>query len=280
MGRTVLAERDGVVRPDVDRRDVHQRRDAHRRAHVVAEDEERAAEGPSRAVQDDAVDDRAHRVLADAEVQHPAVRVAGPLVSGPLGGDERLRALDGRQVRLGEVGGTAPQLGKLGGEGVDDGAGCGAGRDLLARLERRQRGGDALGQLRACRRSTAPCGPGSPPPTRRRAPARPRAPPRRARPGCGCAPGRRRAPRTSRPDPSRAPLGGGESSPPSAEPWILPVFCLPGEGQPMIVFRTMIDGLDVSALAASSAAYSSAASSTYSPVLFQSTVCTCQPYAS
>ena len=34
------------------------------------------------------------------------------------------------------------------------------------------------------------------------------------------------------------------SSAPSAEPWILPVFCLPGLGQPMIVFRMMIDGLD------------------------------------
>jgi hypothetical protein len=33
------------------------------------------------------------------------------------------------------------------------------------------------------------------------------------------------------------------SSAPSAEPWILPVFCLPGEGQPMIVFRMISDGL-------------------------------------
>ena len=48
----------------------------------------------------------------------------------------------------------------------------------------------------------------------------------------------------------------------------------------MIVFSTMIDGLVVSPFAASIAAYSSATSSTYSPVFFQSTVCTCQPYAS
>ena len=78
--RAVLAEGDGVVRPDEDRRDVHQRGEAHRGAHVVAEDQERAAERAGRAVQDDAVDDRAHRVLADAEVQHAAVRVARPLV--------------------------------------------------------------------------------------------------------------------------------------------------------------------------------------------------------
>jgi hypothetical protein len=54
-------------------------------------------------------------------------------------------------------------------------------------------------------------------------------------------------------------------------PWILPLFCLPGEGQPMIVFRMISDGLSVSPLAASIAAYSSATSSTYSPVFFQST---------
>ena len=70
------------------------------------------------------------------------------------------------------------------------------------------------------------------------------------------------------------------SSPPRAEPWILPVFCLPGDGQPMIVFRMMIDGFAVSPLAASSASCSAGTSSTYSPVFFQSTVCTCQPYAS
>ena len=67
------------------------------------------------------------------------------------------------------------------------------------------------------------------------------------------------------------------SAAPRAEPWILPVFCLPGLGQPMIVFRMMIEGLDVSPWAASMARWSSATSSTYWPVFFQSTVCTCQP---
>ena len=45
----------------------------------------------------------------------------------------------------------------------------------------------------------------------------------------------------------------------------------------MIVFRMMSDGLSVTPFAASIAAYSSCTSSTYSPVFFQSTVCTCQP---
>ena len=67
------------------------------------------------------------------------------------------------------------------------------------------------------------------------------------------------------------------SSAPKAEPWIFPLFCLPGEGHPMIVFRMISDGLSVSPLAASIAAYSSATSSTYSPVFFQSTVWTCHP---
>ena len=69
------------------------------------------------------------------------------------------------------------------------------------------------------------------------------------------------------------------SSAPSAEPWILPVFCFVGAGQPMIVRRMMMLGFVDSAFAASIAACSAWMSSTYSPVFFQSTVCTCQPYA-
>ncbi len=45
----------------------------------------------------------------------------------------------------------------------------------------------------------------------------------------------------------------------------------------MIVLRMMIDGLSVSPLAASMASLSACTSSTYWPVFFQSTVCTCQP---
>src|SRR3954453_6839458 len=70
------------------------------------------------------------------------------------------------------------------------------------------------------------------------------------------------------------------SSAPRAEPCALPVFCLFGAGQPMIVRSVMNDGRLVSAFAASIAASSASTSSTYWPLCFQSTVCTCQPYAS
>ncbi len=66
------------------------------------------------------------------------------------------------------------------------------------------------------------------------------------------------------------------SSAPSADPWILPVFCFFGLGHPMIVLRMMSDGFEVSAFAASIASFSAATSSTYCPVFFQSTTCTCQ----
>ena len=73
VSRAVLAEADGVVRPDVDDAGLHQRGQPDRAAHVVAEDQERAAVGAGRPVQRDAVEDRAHGVLADAEVQRAAV---------------------------------------------------------------------------------------------------------------------------------------------------------------------------------------------------------------
>ncbi len=51
------------------------------------------------------------------------------------------------------------------------------------------------------------------------------------------------------------------SGSPSAEPWAAPVFCLFGAGQPMIVRSAMSDGLSVTALAASNAAYRACTSS-------------------
>ena len=65
-------------RPDVDGRKPHQRGHPHRGPHVVAEDQEGADVGPGVTLQRDAVGDRPHRVLADAEVQGPAVGVARP----------------------------------------------------------------------------------------------------------------------------------------------------------------------------------------------------------
>ena len=42
-------------------------------------------------------------------------------------------------------------------------------------------------------------------------------------------------------------LVAATSSAPSAEPWALPVFCLFGAGQPMIVRSAMNDGWSVTA---------------------------------
>ena len=78
VGRAVLAEADRVVRPDVGHRQLHQRREPDRAAHVVGEGQERATEDASAAVDGDAVHDRAHAVLADAEVEHPPARVGLP----------------------------------------------------------------------------------------------------------------------------------------------------------------------------------------------------------
>ena len=68
VGRPVFAEVDAVVREDEDRLQVRERREADRRAHVVAEDEERRAERDEPVGDRHAVHERAHGVLADAEV--------------------------------------------------------------------------------------------------------------------------------------------------------------------------------------------------------------------
>ena len=67
MRRSVFTDGDAVVREDVDRREVAERREAERRAAVIGEHEERRAAGAEDAVRGDAVHDRAHAVLADAE---------------------------------------------------------------------------------------------------------------------------------------------------------------------------------------------------------------------
>ena len=104
MRGTVLAEADGVVGPDVDGVDVHQRRQPHRGPHVVGELQERAAERAGRAVQHDAGQDRAHRVLADAEVQHPSVPVGGEVFGRDGRRPERLHVLDGGVVAARQIG--------------------------------------------------------------------------------------------------------------------------------------------------------------------------------
>ena len=189
--RPVLAEADRVVRPRPDDGQLHQRREPDRRTHVVAEDQERrAVRLDAAAVGGDAVDDRAHRVLADPErdvAPDPAAR------EEPAADELGVRRLD-------EVGGAADHRrhGVL--ERLHDGLAGRARRELFAGLERR-----AASTSRSARptpRPTARARPGTPstrPRTSR--PTRVRAA-RRARSG-SCAPPPRRGCRTACRGPSR-----------------------------------------------------------------------------
>src|SRR6266851_2130590 len=69
MGRAIFAEADRVMRKDVDDVQAHQRGEPNRRPTIVCEDHEARAERNQTAVQRDAVEDRAHPVLADAEME-------------------------------------------------------------------------------------------------------------------------------------------------------------------------------------------------------------------
>ena len=103
VGGAVLAQADRVVRVDVHHRDPHQRREPHRGLHVVEEVEERRAEG-AEPVQDEAVHDRAHGVLA-----HAVVHVAAAVVAAL----HRAAVLDlGERGGL-QVGRAATRLGTL-----------------------------------------------------------------------------------------------------------------------------------------------------------------------
>ena len=147
VGRAVLTEADGVVRPHVGHRQLHQRGEPDGRPHVVAEHQEGAAVRAGQALQRDAVQDRAHRVLADAEVQRAAERAALPVLGLPVGRDERGLARHGRVVALGQVGRAAPQLGQDVGERGQHLAGRGAGRHALrVRVEDWQLVGPAVRQ--------------------------------------------------------------------------------------------------------------------------------------
>ena len=140
VGGAVLAQADRVVGPHVDDRRLHHGGQADRAAHVVAEGEERAAVRAGGPVQGDAVEDRAHRVLADPEVQRAAVGLGVPHLRGDRLRAERVRALHRGVVALGEVRRAAPQLGQHVGQRLEHLAGGLAGGDaLLVGLPRRQR---------------------------------------------------------------------------------------------------------------------------------------------
>ncbi len=99
VGRAVLTDTDRVVTPDVDGGEPHQGGHPNRRPHVVAEDEEGADVGPGMTLEGDAVSDRAHRVLANTEVERSAVRVARP--GGGLSVDRQSRRLTGHRRVVG-----------------------------------------------------------------------------------------------------------------------------------------------------------------------------------
>ncbi|CAH0365717.1 unnamed protein product, partial [Pelagomonas calceolata] len=134
--RAVLADADGVVRPDVRDGELRERGDADRGAHVVGEDEERRAGRAEEAVVGEAVHDAAHGVLADAVVDVAAlVRLAevGAEVAG---------ALDVVLVRAVEVRGARDVEGHGRRDVVDDGAAGDARRLGVARAL-----GDGLEEL-------------------------------------------------------------------------------------------------------------------------------------
>ena len=79
-------------------------------------------------------------MLADAEVQDPAVGVAFPCIRGAGGRDERRRSFDGGVVGLGEVGRPAPQFGHNRTQRVQDLPRRCTGGDILAGFEDGQGG--------------------------------------------------------------------------------------------------------------------------------------------
>ncbi len=98
MGRSVFTDTDRVVAPDKQHLRLGQRRETNCGSHVVGEHEEGTDDGDRSAVQRHPVCDRAHRVLAHAEIDLPAARVSG---------GEHAVILDHRAGVPGEVGTAA-----------------------------------------------------------------------------------------------------------------------------------------------------------------------------
>ena len=84
VGGAIFTERDAVVREHVHHVQSHQRGKTDRRAHVVREDQERGAVGDEAPVRRQPVDDGAHGVFADPEMQVPAT-VAPATAGGAFG---------------------------------------------------------------------------------------------------------------------------------------------------------------------------------------------------
>ena len=110
MGGAVLAQPDGIVRPDVVGIGGHERTEAHGGVLVLREDKEGTAVDAGIAVQRNAVHDGGHGVFTNTEVQVAAIRCGGPGIRGDGLGAKGLRALDHRVVGACQVGGAAPHL--------------------------------------------------------------------------------------------------------------------------------------------------------------------------
>ena len=95
--RTVLANAERVVRPDIDHVQAHQRRKTHCRFHVVREDEERAARRNHTPVQRHAVGHAGHRQFRDSSLKEFAAEVALREGLGLL--EEAVRLVRVRKVR-------------------------------------------------------------------------------------------------------------------------------------------------------------------------------------
>ena len=161
MRGTVLPEADRVVREDVDHRQVGQRSEADRRPHVIRKNEERRADRPDAAVQGESVQDRAHPMLAHAEMDIARAPAPGRHVAPVLEGEVRR----GREVRrpadeLGEPGREGVQhlpRRRARGLGIGGGGGGGGGgrerRETVVPAVRQTAGEPALelrGELREC----------------------------------------------------------------------------------------------------------------------------------
>ncbi len=73
--RAVFADGDAVMREYVDDAQLHQRREAHRWAHVVGKREERRSVRDDAAMQRHAVQNRAHAMLTNTEMDVPPAEV-------------------------------------------------------------------------------------------------------------------------------------------------------------------------------------------------------------
>ena len=120
MRRPVLADPECVMGPDELHRQPHQRRETHRRLHIVAKGKERRARSPDASVQRHAVAEAGHGQLADASLQERAAEVAFSELLGLLQEAVRL-------VTVGQVGRGHNQVFHLPGQPTQHVARGGAG---------------------------------------------------------------------------------------------------------------------------------------------------------